>query len=185
MSLSTSVLARSWQSWGQAALVRYSNSCKYKLETCLLDILAGRKFGKGWEICGTVDFNQGPIEKIHGAYLLQDDNLIDRHCRERELTCTGTLTLQETLEYIPGHCKLLILIRYAASLRLRGTTSKERCNIIKKTIQSLGLDHVARTRLGNCSGGERRRASICVELLSNPSILFLGIHSESPLANNR
>jgi ABC-type phosphate/phosphonate transport system ATPase subunit len=48
-------------------------------KTCLLDILAGRKFGKGWEICGTVDFNQCPIEKIQHAYLLQDDNLIGRH----------------------------------------------------------------------------------------------------------
>ena len=50
--------------------------------------------------------------------------------------------------------------------------------VVEEVILELGLKECADTRIGNhqhkgCSGGEKRRTSIGVQLLSNPSILFL------------
>jgi ABC-type multidrug transport system ATPase subunit len=45
-------------------------------------------------------------------------------------------------------------------------------------LDQLGLNHVANDRIGGAlkrgiSGGERKRTSIGVELITNPSLLFL------------
>lgn len=50
--------------------------------------------------------------------------------------------------------------------------------MVDGVILELGLKECAITRIGNyqhngCSGGEKRRTSIGVQLLSNPSVLFL------------
>lgn len=49
---------------------------------------------------------------------------------------------------------------------------------MESLIQELGLTKCCNTRIGNnmirgVSGGERKRASIGVELLTNPSLIFL------------
>ena len=69
---------------------------------------------------------------------------------------------------------------YAASLRLpSSTTSQQRKQLVEEVILELGLKECADTRVGDgfkkggCSGGERRRVSIGVQMLKNPSILFL------------
>ena len=55
---------------------------------------------------------------------------------------------------------------------------RERKKVVEEVILELGLKECADTRIGNnihkgCSGGEKRRTSIGVQLLSNPSVLFL------------
>ncbi|KAI9806378.1 MAG: hypothetical protein M1825_006493 [Sarcosagium campestre] len=78
----------------------------------------------------------------------------------------STLTVRETLQY-------------AADLRLPSPLSREeRIRIVDEVILELGMKEAANTRIGNsehkgCSGGEKRRVSIGIQLLANPSILYL------------
>ncbi|CAJ1934010.1 unnamed protein product, partial [Sphenostylis stenocarpa] len=78
----------------------------------------------------------------------------------------GTLTVRET-------------INYSAKLRLPSSMRKEEMNeIIEGTITEMGLEECADRLIGNwhlrgISGGEKRRLSIALEILTRPSLLFL------------
>lgn len=78
----------------------------------------------------------------------------------------GTLTVRET-------------ISYSANLRLPSTMTKEEVNdIIEGTIMEMGLQDCADRLVGNwhlrgISGGEKKRLSIALEILTRPSLLFL------------
>ncbi len=77
-----------------------------------------------------------------------------------------TLTVRETLGY-------------AAELRLPPpTTSEERKRVVEEAILELGLKDCANSRICNnmhkgCSGGEKRRTSLAVQMLANLIVLFL------------
>lgn len=68
---------------------------------------------------------------------------------------------------------------YAASLRLPSSVTQQRSQLVEEIILELGLKECADNRVGSgltkggCSGGERRKISIGVQMLRNPSILFL------------
>ncbi|KAK2611957.1 hypothetical protein QQS21_002063 [Conoideocrella luteorostrata] len=121
-------------------------------KTTLLNIMAERITSPRLSQNGVVTFNGQPgVQSIRHAYVMQQDILLP------------TLTVRETL-------------RYSAALRLPLTTSLEtRHQVVEEVIRELGLKECADTRIGNtgCSGGERRRVSIGVQLLANPSVLFL------------
>ncbi|XVE95924.1 hypothetical protein REPUB_Repub02eG0177300 [Reevesia pubescens] len=91
----------------------------------------------------------------------------------------GTLTVRETLTY-------------SAHLRLPTTLTKQEIdNIVEDTIDKMGLQDCADKKIGNwhlrgISGGEKRRLSISVEILTQPQVLFLdeptsGLDSASSL----
>ena len=88
------------------------------------------------------------------AYVTQEDTLL------------GTLTVRET-------------IYYSAYLRLPDKMSKnEKNTIVASTILEMGLQDCADTPIGNwhvrgLSGGEKRRVSIALEILTRPRLLFL------------
>ncbi|KXG48696.1 ABC-2 type transporter [Penicillium griseofulvum] len=123
-------------------------------KTSLLNLMANRMSLSRTNTSGTTTFNDDPdIARIRSAYVMQEDVLIP------------TLTVRETL-------------RYSADLRLPPpTTPAERHAIVEQVILELGLKECADTRIGTtthkgCSGGEKRRTSIGVQLLANPSVLF-------------
>ncbi|KAB5542470.1 ABC transporter [Coniochaeta sp. 2T2.1] len=106
---------------------------------------------------GATLVNGTPSSTIHSvrhAYVMQQDVLLP------------TLTVRETLQY-------------SADLRLpAGTSTADRARVVDEVILELGLKECADTRIGNsqhrgCSGGEKRRVSIGVQMLANPSVLFL------------
>ncbi|KAL2825826.1 P-loop containing nucleoside triphosphate hydrolase protein [Aspergillus cavernicola] len=79
---------------------------------------------------------------------------------------TPTLTVRETL-------------RYAAALRLPiSMNRRQRYTIVESVIASLDLAKCADTCIGDSthgsggSGGERRRLSVAIQMLSDPAILF-------------
>lgn len=78
----------------------------------------------------------------------------------------GTLTVRET-------------ISYSANLRLPATMTKEEVNdIVEGTIMEMGLQDCADRLIGNwhlrgISGGEKKRTSIALEILTRPCLLFL------------
>ncbi|QSZ31132.1 hypothetical protein DSL72_000695 [Monilinia vaccinii-corymbosi] len=124
-------------------------------KTTMLNTMAERMMSGRLTIGGTTTFNgMASVHSIRSAYVMQQDVLLP------------TLTVRETL-------------RYAADLRLPPpTTEEERKKVVEEVILELGLKECADTRIGStqhkgCSGGEKRRTSIGVQLLSNPSVLFL------------
>ena len=65
-------------------------------------------------------------------------------------------------------------LRYAAELRFPSDTStRERNERVDEVIDELGLTPHANTRAESLSGGQRKRVSVALELLTKPSLLFL------------
>jgi ABC-type multidrug transport system ATPase subunit/pSer/pThr/pTyr-binding forkhead associated (FHA) protein/ABC-type multidrug transport system permease subunit len=65
-------------------------------------------------------------------------------------------------------------LRYAAKLRLpRDTTAAEREERILEVLADLGLEEQRGNRVEELSGGQRKRVSMGVELLTRPSLFFL------------
>ncbi|KAF2007920.1 ABC transporter-like protein [Amniculicola lignicola CBS 123094] len=139
------------QSGTLTAIIGGSGSGK----TSLLNQMSGRMHGNRLSISGQTLFNGSEdASSIRSAYVIQQDILLP------------TLTVRETLTY-------------AAQLRLPPSISQqERAQLVEEVIMELSLKEAANTRIGNhehrgCSGGEKRRTSIGVQLLSNPSLLWL------------
>lgn len=86
------------------------------------------------------------------AYVQQDDILFQ------------TMTVRECLEF-------------AAKLKLKGTMD-EKMRRVEETIRELRLNKCQNTKIGGplvkgVSGGERKRTSIGVELITDPNLVFL------------
>ena len=65
-------------------------------------------------------------------------------------------------------------LRYAARLRLpAGTSSAEADRVVEETMHDLDLADRAEVPVRALSGGQRKRASIAVELLTRPRLFFL------------
>ncbi|XP_031259587.1 ABC transporter G family member 15-like [Pistacia vera] len=124
-------------------------------KSTLLDSLAGR-LARNVIMTGNVLFNgkKRRLESGDCAYVTQEDVLL------------GTLTVKETLTY-------------SAYLRLPSNMSKEEIsNYVDGTIMELGLQDCADRAIGNwhlrgISGGEKKRLSIALEILTRPVLLFL------------
>ncbi len=108
------------------------------------------------DITGQLLYNDSrSLSAVTHAYVTQTDVLLP------------TLTVRETL-------------MCAADLRLPSSVSKEqRAKLVEEIVLELGLKECADTTVGDgfkrrgCSGGERRRVSLGVQMLGNPSVLFL------------
>ncbi|MBS4728950.1 ATP-binding cassette domain-containing protein [Mycobacterium sp. SM1] len=65
-------------------------------------------------------------------------------------------------------------LSYAAELRLPPDTSKaDRAQAVAQVLEELELTKHADTRVDKLSGGQRKRASVALELLTGPSLLLL------------
>ncbi|KAL8811787.1 MAG: hypothetical protein Q9200_001519 [Gallowayella weberi] len=124
-------------------------------KTTMLHALSHRIGGSRLRIEGSIVYNGSErISTVRNAYVMQHDVLIP------------TLTVRESL-------------LYAAELRLPPPASPdERRQMVEDVILELGLKECANTRIGDnvhkgCSGGEKRRTSLGVQMLANPSVLFL------------
>jgi ABC-type multidrug transport system ATPase subunit len=120
-------------------------------KTTLLDALSGLRPAES----GKVRFDQTDLYKNLGqlrtsfGYVPQDDIV------HSDLTVTEALT-------------------FAARLRLpAGTPRSEIAKLVDHTIASLGLADRVNLKIGRLSGGQRKRVSVGVELLSRPPLLFL------------
>lgn len=130
-------------------------------KSSLLNVLAGRsssvpsaginvsnKVFVGGEMVQPVEFRRNI------AYVMQDDALM------------GTATPREAL-------------KFSANLRLDAEfTETEVDTLVEEMLTSLGITDCADTMIGNAmikgiSGGQRKRTSVGVEVITNPHILFL------------
>eukprot|EP00842_Homolaphlyctis_polyrhiza_P003077 jgi/Hompol1/3770/HPOL_006734-RA len=125
-------------------------------KSTLLNTLAGR-IGPG-KLTGEILLDGKPRNaatwRLECAYVEQDDVMF------------RNLSVEET-------------ISYAANLRLPSSMSKaEKAKRVDEVIACLGLNGCRKTWIGDeltrgISGGERKRVSIGIELVTNPHLLFL------------
>src|SRR5262245_16037551 len=64
-------------------------------------------------------------------------------------------------------------LRFAAELRLPYATADERTAAVTRVLDELELTGHAHTRVDRLSGGQRKRASVAMELLTGPALLIL------------
>ncbi|KAG0013258.1 hypothetical protein BGZ81_001149 [Podila clonocystis] len=128
-------------------------------KTSLLNVLLHRA-SSDLKMKGGIYFNDSKnpsLRTINGvcSYVRQDDNFLLSH-----------LTVRETLQY-------------AAELRMEGSlTKQQKHSKVEDIIDLLGLRDCADVIIGSsavkgCSGGQRRRVSIGVQLVTEPACLFL------------
>lgn len=124
-------------------------------KSTLLDALAGR-LAANTRQAGDILINGRNQSLAYGtsAYVTQDETLIT------------TLTVREA-------------VYYSAQLQLPNSMSKsEKKERAEMTIREMGLQDAVNTRIGGwgakgLSGGQKRRVSICIEILTRPKLLFL------------
>ncbi|KAM1210985.1 hypothetical protein ACFX2I_002778 [Malus domestica] len=124
-------------------------------KSTLLDALGGRLSSNARQT-GKILINGHKQALAYGtsAYVTQDDTLMT------------TLTVKEA-------------VYYSAQLQLPDfMTKSEKKERAEVTIREMGLQDAMNTRIGGwgakgLSGGQKRRVSICIELLTSPKLLFL------------
>ncbi|KAJ4724608.1 ABC transporter G family member 11-like [Melia azedarach] len=124
-------------------------------KSTLLDALAGR-LSSNRQKTGEILINGRKETLAFGtsAYVTQDDTLMT------------TLTVKEA-------------VYYSAQLQLPDSMSRsEKWERAEITIKEMGLQESMNTRIGGqrvkgLSGGQKRRVSICIEILTRPKLLFL------------
>ncbi|KAI3930370.1 hypothetical protein MKX01_003398 [Papaver californicum] len=124
-------------------------------KSTLLDALAGR-LSSNTRQSGLIHVNGRKQRLSFGtsAYVTHNDTL------------TTTLTVKEA-------------VYYSALLQLPDSmTTSEKKERAETTIKEMGLHEARNTRIGGwnikgLSGGQKRRVSICIEILTRPNLLFL------------
>ncbi|MEP6896037.1 MAG: FHA domain-containing protein, partial [Chloroflexota bacterium] len=88
--------------------------------------------------------------------------------------------IRSTIGYVPQkdiiHMELTVFqaLNYAAQLRMPAdTTESERLKRIDEVMEDLDLAHRRDTQISQLSGGQQKRVSIGVELLTKPTLFFL------------
>ncbi len=77
-------------------------------------------------------------------------------------------------DVVHGQLTVNQALMYAAELRLPPDTTKDdRAQVVKQVLEELEMTRHADTRVDKLSGGQRKRASVAMELLTGPSLLIL------------
>jgi ABC-type multidrug transport system ATPase subunit len=76
-------------------------------------------------------------------------------------------------DIVHADLKVRQALRYALQLRLPGTSQAEGNKQLDEVLAKVGLTAQAQTRVGDLSGGQRKRVSIAAELLADPWLFFL------------
>ena len=111
----------------------------------------------------------GVDQPTSGTVLMNGENLYENY-----------ETLKYNIGYVPqedivySNLTLHDMLHYAAKLRMPdNTTKKERTERIKEVLDIVQLSDFENSYIRQLSGGQRKRASIAVELIADPSLFFL------------
>lgn len=124
--------------------------CSGAGKTTLMNILSGYNkpskghvYVEGLDLFDNIDYFKGKI-----AYVPQQE-ILDQ-----------TLTLQKSLEF-------------SLELRIKNISKKDIKTTVNHVLKILELTHVKNSLVKNLSGGEKKRASIATEMLSDPDLFLL------------
>jgi ABC-type multidrug transport system ATPase subunit len=97
---------------------------------------------------------------------------VDLHANAR--TFRGSIGYVPQDDIIHADLPLAHTLRYAARLRLPSSTASSAIDhAVRAAMADVGLTERADDRVRSLSGGQRKRASIAVELLTDPRVFFL------------
>ncbi|MCU1344709.1 MAG: putative transporter ATP-binding protein [Acidimicrobiia bacterium] len=97
---------------------------------------------------------------------------VDLHANQRKFR--GVIGYVPQDDIIHVDLSLRQTLHYAARLRLQSrATAAEVDDAVRSALDAVGLTEQADIRVGSLSGGQRKRASVAVELLTEPRVLFL------------
>jgi ABC transport system ATP-binding/permease protein len=121
-------------------------------KSTLLNALVGIRPGTGQVTLNGHDFYR-EFEHFRGqlGYVPQNDIL------------HTTLTVEKALEYVA---------RLRLPAHITADERRQRIAAVLDTV-SMNTETIRRTRIGNLSGGQRKRVSIAAELLADPKLIFL------------
>ncbi|MDQ0604090.1 ABC-type multidrug transport system ATPase subunit/ABC-type multidrug transport system permease subunit [Streptomyces canus] len=134
-------------------------------EKCLLAVVGPSGAGKS-TLLGALT-GQRPAD--HGTVLYDGRDLYRDYAELRQRI--GLVPQDDIL-----HAQLTVraALTYAAELRFPQDTAKaERQARVEEVIRELGLEQRADQAVHSLSGGQRKRVSVALELLTKPSLLFL------------
>ncbi|MEV7885501.1 FHA domain-containing protein [Streptomyces sp. NPDC002817] len=134
-------------------------------EKCLLAVVGPSGAGKS-TLLGALT-GQRPAD--HGTVLYDGRDLYRDYAELRQRI--GLVPQDDIL-----HAQLTVraALSYAAELRFPQDTAKaERQARVEEVIRELGLEQRADQAVHSLSGGQRKRVSVALELLTKPSLLFL------------
>jgi ABC-type multidrug transport system ATPase subunit len=124
----------------------------------MLNLISGRQMSENLDCIGNLRINGQSTKSIgryksYIGYVMQEDNMLP------------TFTPEEAFKFV-------------TDLRLPDLSEEEKDKRVNLTIKNLGLEKcrntwIGDTRIRGVSGGEKKRTSIGLELLINPSIIFL------------
>lgn len=131
----------------------------------LVAIIGGSGAGKSTimnVLCGYLKPKEGSVY-INGTDLYRNFDALKK--------CFGYVP-QSDIVY--NNLSLYDMLRYTAELRLpKDMSAEERDKAIDKAIAMVDLTEKKNSLIRNLSGGQKKRASIAVELLPDPKLLFL------------
>ncbi|RWS19657.1 ABC transporter sub-family G-like protein 18 [Leptotrombidium deliense] len=96
------------------------------------------------------------------------------------------------ISFIPQHDTLLLTLTtyesllFASKLKNKNFTTEQHLRIVDELLDDLDLDSCKDNRMSNCSGGQKKRLSVAMELVNKPTVLVLdeptsGLDSASAL----
>jgi ABC transport system ATP-binding/permease protein len=134
-------------------------------ERCLLGVIGPSGAGKS-TLLGALT---GMSPAGEGSVLYDDRDLYKNYA---ELKHRIGLVPQQDIMHTQLSARRAL--RYAAELRFpRDTSAQERNQRVDEVLDELGLTPHAQTKASSLSGGQRKRVSVALELLTKPSLLFL------------
>ncbi len=115
------------------------------------------------------------VETLSGVRLATSGRVCFDGCdiHENREAFRGVVGYVPQDDIIHRELPLRATIRHAAELRLPHLGGVELDHLVDCTIATLGLSEHASTTVGRLSGGQRKRVSIAVELLTRPRAFFL------------
>ena len=75
-------------------------------------------------------------------------------------------------DYLNAEDTVAEAVGFSAFLRSSGD-AETRAELVSRTLEALGLTHCADQRIAALSGGERRRVSVALQLVTSPKVIFL------------
>ena len=142
----------------------------------LTDVSFGARPGSLTAIIGPSGAGKSTLAKLVGGALSPTAGAVcfDGHDLHAEYA-----SLRHRIGLVPQddvvHHQLTVdaALRFAAELRLPHATADERAAAVRRVLEELELTGHARTRVDKLSGGQRKRASVAMELLTGPALLIL------------
>ncbi|KAI9238212.1 MAG: hypothetical protein BYD32DRAFT_435945 [Podila humilis] len=118
-------------------------------------------------------------EIARGLEYIHQEQILHRDLKSANVLLTSQMVVKLADFGLAMALTVLETLTFAAKMRLpRSMSNQEKADRVRIVMQELNLTHIKDTKVGGAaihgiSGGEKRRVTIGIELLSSPSVLLL------------